>query len=69
MILCTFLGVTLNLILCVSLSYPQWLQSLEGVERWECVCVCVGGQGRDITLPLTQTVGYGRTTNTYFLVT
>lgn len=39
MILCTFLGVTLNLILCVSLSYPQWLQSLEGVERWECVCV------------------------------
>lgn len=25
----------MNLILCVSLSYPQWLQSLEGVERWE----------------------------------
>lgn len=66
MILCTFLGVTLNLILCVSLSYPQWLQSLEGVERWE---LGGGGQGRDIVLPLTQTVGYGRTTNTYFLVT
>lgn len=65
MILCTFLGVTLNLILCVSLSYPQWLQSLEAVERWECV----GVREETITLPLTQTAGYGRTTNTYFLVT